>query len=120
MLSNHFGDELLPIILPIVQQRLHDSNWRSRESGARRRRARGGTAGASLCLMLSLPCRGLCFNPPHYSCVSAAILALGAVSQGCATGLAPYLPEMVAMLLPTLKDPRPMVRCIRCAACVSM
>ncbi|PRW61530.1 transportin-1-like isoform X1 [Chlorella sorokiniana] len=75
MLSNHFGDELLPIILPIVQQRLHDADWRARES---------------------------------------AILALGAVSQGCATGLAPFLPEMVAMLLPVLKDPRPMVRCISC------
>lgn len=34
MLSNHFGDELLPIILPIVQQRLHDADWRVRESGA--------------------------------------------------------------------------------------
>ena len=45
----------------------------------------------------------------------AAILALGAVSQGCATGLAPYLPELAAMLTPTLADPRPMVRCIRWA-----
>lgn len=33
MLSNHFGDELLPIMLPIVQQRLHDADWRARESG---------------------------------------------------------------------------------------
>ena len=48
---------------------------------------------------------------PH--CRFPAILALGAISNGCATGLAPYLPEMVAMLLPTLKDARPMVRCIR-------
>ncbi|EFN51057.1 hypothetical protein CHLNCDRAFT_59360 [Chlorella variabilis] len=75
MLSNQFGDELLPIILPIVQQRLLEPDWRARES---------------------------------------AILALGAISNGCATGLAPYLPEMVAMLLPTLKDARPMVRCISC------
>lgn len=75
MLSNHFGDELLPIILPIVQQRLQDADWRTRES---------------------------------------AILALGAISNGCATGLAPYMPDMVAMLLPTLKDARPMVRCISC------
>lgn len=75
MLSNHFGDELLPIILPIVQQRLGDAVWRVRES---------------------------------------AILALGAISNGCATGLAPYLPDMVAMLLPMLKDARPMVRCISC------
>ena len=33
MLSNHFGDELLPIILPIVQQRLQDADWKARESG---------------------------------------------------------------------------------------
>lgn len=33
MLSNHFGDELLPIIMPIVQQRLQDADWRTRESG---------------------------------------------------------------------------------------
>ncbi|GLC37773.1 hypothetical protein PLESTB_001475300 [Pleodorina starrii] len=32
MLSNNFGDDLLPVLLPIVQQRLQDSNWRSRES----------------------------------------------------------------------------------------
>lgn len=44
----------------------------------------------------------------------AAILALGAVSNGCATGLAPHLPGMVAMLAPTLGDARPMVRCISC------
>ncbi|KAI3424477.1 hypothetical protein D9Q98_010027 [Chlorella vulgaris] len=75
MLSNHFGDELLPIILPIVQQRLRDADWRARES---------------------------------------AILALGAISNGCATGLAPYLPEVVVMLLPSLKDARPMVRSISC------
>ncbi|GIL70967.1 hypothetical protein Vretifemale_1626 [Volvox reticuliferus] len=32
MLSNNFGDDLLPVLLPIVQHRLQDSNWRSRES----------------------------------------------------------------------------------------
>ncbi|EFJ40829.1 hypothetical protein VOLCADRAFT_107966 [Volvox carteri f. nagariensis] len=32
MLSNNFGDDLLPVLLPIVQQRLQDTNWRSRES----------------------------------------------------------------------------------------
>lgn len=42
-------------------------------------------------------------------------MALGAVSEGCATGLTPFLPDMVAMLLPTLGDPRPLVRCIRYA-----
>jgi transportin-1 len=73
MLSTVFGDELLPIILPIVQGRLVDLDWRAKES---------------------------------------AILALGAISQGCATGLLPHLPGMLQMLLPGLKDPRPLVRSI--------
>ncbi|KAG2439212.1 hypothetical protein HXX76_004574 [Chlamydomonas incerta] len=32
VLSNNYGDDLLPVLLPIVQQRLQDTNWRSRES----------------------------------------------------------------------------------------
>ena len=115
MLSCHFGDDLLPIILPIVQQRLGDADWRARESG---KPATPPSLYAGSCLLTS------CHQQPSQNqqiqsqvlpppVLGAAILALGAVSNGCATGLAPFLPEMVAMLLPTLKDPRPMVRCIR-------
>eukprot|EP00879_Flechtneria_rotunda_P017533 GHRR01018382.1.p1 GENE.GHRR01018382.1~~GHRR01018382.1.p1 ORF type:complete len:732 (+),score=218.13 GHRR01018382.1:287-2482(+) len=76
MLSTHLGDEhILPLLLPIVQQRLLDPDWKVRES---------------------------------------AILALGAVSEGCHMGLAPYLTDMVKMLIPVLQDPRPMVRMITC------
>ncbi|RMZ52138.1 hypothetical protein APUTEX25_001528, partial [Auxenochlorella protothecoides] len=42
----------------------------------------------------------------------ASILALGAISQGCTTGLAPHLQDLVGMLLPATASPRPMVRCI--------
>ena len=73
MLSTAFGDELLPLLLPAVQARLSDADWRARES---------------------------------------AILALGAVSDGCAGGLAQHLPGIISALLPGLQDPRPMVRCI--------
>mmetsp|Transcript_21721 Transcript_21721/g.47478 ORF Transcript_21721/g.47478 Transcript_21721/m.47478 type:complete len:916 (+) Transcript_21721:105-2852(+) len=76
-LSIVYGDELLPVLLPIVEQRLQDPDWRARES---------------------------------------AILALGAVSEGCHTGLLPYLAGMISMLLPKLSDPRPMVRIISCWA----
>jgi transportin-1 len=85
-LSNVYNDEILPVLLPIVQQRLEQpdgtgagagGDWRARES---------------------------------------AILALGAVSEGCATGLAAHLPAMVGMLVPRLTDPRPMVRVIACWA----
>ncbi|MEW5299688.1 MAG: hypothetical protein WDW36_002678 [Sanguina aurantia] len=74
-LSLTYHDELLPVLLPIVQQRLQNSDWHARES---------------------------------------AILALGAVSEGCHTGLLPFLDGMVAMLLPAVADPRPLVRIITC------
>lgn len=70
-----YGDELLPLLMPIVQQRLDGGDWRARES---------------------------------------AILALGAVSEGCHAGLLPYLKGMVQMMLPSLRDPRPLVRVITC------
>ena len=58
-LSLHFGDDLLQIMLPVVEQRLADQNWRIRES---------------------------------------AILALGAVAEGCTNGLAQYLPQLVGFI----------------------
>jgi transportin-1 len=44
----------------------------------------------------------------------SAILALGAVAEGCAGGLVAQLPSVVAALAPALRDPRPMVWCIAC------
>ena len=46
----------------------------------------------------------------------SGILALGAISDGCATGLLPFLEGMLAMLLPRLADARPLVRSITCWA----
>ncbi|KAL0043428.1 hypothetical protein WJX79_004487 [Trebouxia sp. C0005] len=46
----------------------------------------------------------------------SAILALGAIAEGCVMGLIPYLPQLVSMLLPRLEDPRPLVRSISCWA----
>ncbi|KAL3146894.1 hypothetical protein ABBQ38_014866 [Trebouxia sp. C0009 RCD-2024] len=77
VLSTVFQEELLPIVTPIVQQRLQEEDWRARES---------------------------------------AILALGAIAEGCVMGLIPYLPQLVSMLLPRLEDPRPLVRSISCWA----
>lgn len=39
----------------------------------------------------------------------SSILALGAVSEGCCQGLAPYITGIVQMMLPKLEDGRPMV-----------
>lgn len=44
----------------------------------------------------------------------SAILALGAISEGCHRGLMPYLGELVSMLAPQLQDLRPLVRSITC------
>ena len=75
ILSNVFGDELLPLLLPVVEQRLRESRWEIRES---------------------------------------AILALGAVAEGCSGGLLQYLPMLINFLLPMLDDARPLVRSTTC------
>ena len=46
----------------------------------------------------------------------SAILALGAISEGCANGLLGHLTEMVHIMLPMLLDARPLVRSISCWA----
>lgn len=75
MLSGFLGDDILPILLPAVQESLNQSDWQSRE---------------------------------------AAILALGAVSNGCHTGLRDHVETIVSAVTPGLTDARPMVRCISC------
>jgi len=75
ILSSMYGDELLQYILPIVQERLSDADWKMRES---------------------------------------AILAVGAVAEGCAHGLLGFLAQLVQFLIPMLEDPRPLVRSITC------
>jgi len=44
----------------------------------------------------------------------AAVLALGAVAEGCLPVVTPHLPELVPYLLHLLKDPEPLVRQITC------
>ncbi|XP_057974190.1 transportin-1 [Malania oleifera] len=44
----------------------------------------------------------------------AAVLALGAIAEGCIKGLYPLLPEIVAFLIPLLDDKFPLIRSISC------
>jgi HEAT repeat protein len=44
----------------------------------------------------------------------AAVLALGAVAEGCLPVVTPHLPELVPYLIFLLKDPEPLVRQITC------
>ncbi|KAL4199668.1 hypothetical protein AMTRI_Chr03g52360 [Amborella trichopoda] len=78
VLSNVFGDEILPTLMPLVQTKLattDDSSWKERE---------------------------------------AAVLALGAVAEGCINGLYPHLPEIVSFLIPLIDDKFPLIRSITC------
>ncbi|VVA99326.1 unnamed protein product [Arabis nemorensis] len=78
VLSNVFGDEILPALMPLIQAKLStsgDEAWKERE---------------------------------------AAVLALGAIAEGCINGLYPHLSEIVAFLLPLLDDKFPLIRSISC------
>ncbi|PQQ14460.1 transportin-1 isoform X2 [Prunus yedoensis var. nudiflora] len=78
ILSNVFGDEILPTLMLFVQTKLatsEDETWKERE---------------------------------------AAVLALGAIAEGCITGLYPHLTEIVAFLIPLLDDKFPLIRSISC------
>ncbi|ONK73217.1 uncharacterized protein A4U43_C04F28570 [Asparagus officinalis] len=78
ILSNVFGDEILPALMPLIQQKLSttsDAHWKDRE---------------------------------------AAVLAIGAVAEGCIGGLYPHLPEIIAFLIPLLDDKFPLIRSITC------
>ena len=44
----------------------------------------------------------------------SAILALGAISEGCEAGMAPFLPQLVPWLVETLDHPTSLVRSITC------
>ncbi|KAL6211175.1 hypothetical protein ACLB2K_016402 [Fragaria x ananassa] len=78
ILSNLFGDEILPTLMAFVQTKLSNSDdetWKERE---------------------------------------AAVLALGAVAEGCIIGLYPHLNEITAYLIPLLDDKFPLIRSISC------
>ncbi|KAG6399270.1 hypothetical protein SASPL_140746 [Salvia splendens] len=77
-ISNVFGDEILPTLMPIVQAKLSatgDEAWKDRE---------------------------------------AAVLAFGAIGEGCINGLYPHLSEIIAFLVPLLDDKYPLIRSISC------
>lgn len=78
ILSNIFGDDILPTLMPLVQGKLTssgDADWKERE---------------------------------------AAVLALGAVAEGCINGLYPHLPVIVSFFVPLLDDKFPLIRSITC------
>ncbi|KAG9028013.1 hypothetical protein FS837_004015 [Tulasnella sp. UAMH 9824] len=75
ILAVRFGDDLLKILLPHLNERLHSQDWLQKES---------------------------------------AILALGAMAEGCIDAIEPHLPQIVPFLIETLNDQKPLVRSIAC------
>ncbi|XP_021741632.1 transportin-1-like [Chenopodium quinoa] len=78
IISNVFGDDILPTLMPLIQANLSasdDESWKQRE---------------------------------------AAVLAIGAVGEGCINGLYPHLSEIVGFLIPLLDDKFPLIRSISC------
>lgn len=75
VLSNVFGTELLPILLPILKETLFHQQWVVKESG---------------------------------------ILALGAIAEGCMSGMVTHLPEIVPFLINSLAEDKALVRSITC------
>ena len=74
ILSTVFQDEILPILLPVLQERLDGKNtWLVRES---------------------------------------AILAIGAIAEGCGYGIKQFLPQLIPYLQQQLNDSEPLVRSI--------
>ncbi|PIO53316.1 HEAT repeat protein, partial [Teladorsagia circumcincta] len=47
---------------------------------------------------------------PEWEVKESGILALGAVAEGCMTGITPHLHELIPFLLNMLDDKKPLVR----------
>ena len=61
-----------------------------------------------------VPLAQLRLAQPDWRLRESAILALGAVAEGCRAGLELMAPQIVQFMLPLLADPRPLVRSIAC------
>jgi len=91
-----------------------DTTWNLRKSAAAGLDMISTFLGDDI-LPILLPAVQACLNnASDWRAREAAILALGAVSHGCHSGLAQHLDAILAAALPGLVDPRPMLRVISC------
>lgn len=51
---------------------------------------------------------------PEWVVRESAVLAIGAVADGCSSFMAPHLPALVSFLLTQLHDKQPLIRSITC------
>lgn len=65
-------------------------------------------------LPLLVPLLNENFHSLDYLVKESAILALGAISEGCGEGLKPHMPYLIEYLLRSMNDERSMIRVITC------
>ncbi|XP_055353434.1 transportin-2-like [Paramacrobiotus metropolitanus] len=65
-------------------------------------------------LPVLLPVLDVILKSPDWMRKESAILALGAVAEGCAEGMSGHLPALFPFLLQCMQDPKPLVRSITC------
>ena len=90
-----------------------DAVWTLRKSAAAGLDMISNILGDNI-LPILLPSVQVQLQDSNWKSREAAILALGAVSNGCHTGMKDHLDAIIAAVVPGLTDPRPMIRCISC------
>ncbi|KAI8114465.1 hypothetical protein M9434_002589 [Picochlorum sp. BPE23] len=90
-----------------------DVEWNLRKSSAAGLDMLSGLLGDDI-LPTLLPVVESNLQQGNWKAREAAILTLGAVSNGCHTGLKEHTHAIISAVLPGLVDQRPMIRCISC------
>ena len=75
VMAGVYGTEILPPLLPLLNEQLFSKEWKQRELG---------------------------------------VLALGAIAEGCMSGIEPHLPQLYPFLIQCMSDAKPLVRSIAC------
>lgn len=66
------------------------------------------------CLPIVLPILKETLFHPTWEIKESGILALGAIAEGCMSGMIPHLPELIPFLIQCLSDKKALVRSITC------
>lgn len=66
------------------------------------------------CLEHLLPVLQTTLSNPNWEVKESGILAIGAIAEGCMTGMSPHLAEIIPFLINALNDSKALVRSIAC------
>ncbi|KAK4378198.1 hypothetical protein RND71_000060 [Anisodus tanguticus] len=121
ILSNVFGDDILPALMPVIQVN-DDCENMAELFPLSRNSLRGSVLHESDEVKFYYLGRNADHTNAKLSTTNdegwkereAAVLVLGAIAEGCINGLFPHLPEIVSFLIPLLDDKFPLIRSISC------